>query len=239
MKIIHHYDTNHLPISAKILVPYILQLIKVKSVVDVGCGLGQWILTFKENGVENIMGIDGAHVPKDKMYIPEKDFEVYNLENGMNYKPKKKYDLAISLEVAEHLTLDAADGFVKMLTSLSDIIIFSAAIPNQTGENHLNEQYADYWESKFNKKGYVFLDAFRWKYWNNENVNWWYRQNMYLVVKEEKKKLFNFSTNTNPYIHPRLLDLHIKKAVKYEKILNGDIGVKLALSILKKAILRK
>jgi SAM-dependent methyltransferase len=209
MTILHHYTSDHDITSALQIVPYILDVlqIKPKNVIDIGCGLAQWLKVFKDYGVNEVIGVDGSHVPLDQLNIDRSEFRVCDLRNLSSLKIGKKFDLLLCLEVAEHLESKYAYQFIQSLVSLSDIIIFSAAIPNQTGENHFNEKYPDYWINIFLSHGYSFLDPFREKFWQNEKVNWWYRQNMFLVVKGELAKDYNFPYNGNFYIHPRLFEL--------------------------------
>ena len=64
---------------------------------------------------------------------------------------ERKFDLAISLEVAEHLKSSSSEDFVQSLTTLAPMILFSAAIPHQGGLHHINEQWLEYWGDLFNK----------------------------------------------------------------------------------------
>ncbi len=100
-------------------------------------------------------------------------------------KLKEKFDLAISLEVAEHLPEKSAEIFIDSLTGLSDIILFSAAIPYQRGTNHINEQFPEYWIDKFKKRNYLVIDCIRKKIWNNPKVYFFYSQNILLFIKKE------------------------------------------------------
>ena len=207
MDILHHYNNDHNTTSALEVVPYILRIlpIKPKSVLDLGCGVAQWLKVFRDDGIETVLGIDGEHVPSEKIMVdPKSEFKVFDLKKIKNLNLEKQFDLALSLEVAEHLPKENADDFVDFLTRSSDIIVFATAVIGQTGENHINEQNPDYWKEKFEDKGFVMLDAFREKFWNNKKVNWWYRQNMYLVVKEKNRNLFAFKDFENFYIHPEL-----------------------------------
>src|SRR5690606_6408407 len=121
--------------------------------------------------------------------------------------------MAISLEVAEHLPEDAADIFVDSLTKHASVILFSAAIPQQGGQNHLNEQWPNYWNEKFRKKGFQAFDILRNKFWENENVRWWYRQNMMLYAREGEAAFNEFEPSKNilSYIHPRLYQKKVFK----------------------------
>ena len=108
--------------SARIIVPIIVKLIRPRSVIDIGCGLGTWLKVFEENGVDDILGIDGVWVNKDKLYVSKDKFISADLKKPINIK--KRFDLAISLEVGEHLPKESADILVESLTNLSDTILF-------------------------------------------------------------------------------------------------------------------
>ncbi len=141
-----HEKKNHNLKNPRIIVPEIIKLLDPKSVVDIGCGLGTFLNVFKQFGVNDVLGIDGAWVNKDLLfeYINPEEFLEYNLEEEIRLD--RKYDLVVSLEVAEHLKKDSADIFVQNLVNSGNLILFSAAIPNQGGQNHLNEQWLTYWE---------------------------------------------------------------------------------------------
>lgn len=198
--------------SAKEIVPVVMNLLSPKSVVDVGCGLGNFLSEFSKQGVKKVLGIDGDWVNLKDLLISEKDFIKYDLTKPLNMD--KKFDLVVSLEVAEHLPKESAEEFVDTLTKLGNVILFSAAIPNQGGVNHLNEQWHIYWEDLFLKKGYIGIDFLRKTIWNNKKISWWYRQNIVLFVKKEslkknksfEKKLKSFIRKVDyqilPLIHP-------------------------------------
>lgn len=182
-----HQESVHNFISPKEVVPEILNLINPQSVVDVGCGTGTWLKIFQDLGIEDILGIDGDYVDLSLLKIEEKFFATFDLEKKMSLN--KKFDLALSLEVAEHLSFESSDIFVKTLCDLSDTIVFSAAIPNQGGQNHINEQVPKYWIKKFENEGFMLFDVLRPIFWDNQNVDSWYRQNMLLFTKNMDLKI--------------------------------------------------
>ncbi|MBC8392044.1 MAG: methyltransferase domain-containing protein [Deltaproteobacteria bacterium] len=159
---------------------------KVDSAVDFGCGVGTWLSILKEKGVKEILGIDGPWVEKSLLEIPQQSFHRVDLEDEI--KLNRRYDLAISLEVAEHLRPEAAKTFVESLVNSSDFILFSAAIPFQGGSNHINEQWPNYWVTLFNERGYAVLDFIRREIWDEEKIPTWYRQNTLMFVKQERVK---------------------------------------------------
>ena len=77
----------------------------------------------------------------------------FDLERD-NLKDTRTFDVAISMEVAEHLPEKIADRYVDLLTGLSNIIVFTAAYPGQGGDDHVNEQPALYWISKFQARAF-------------------------------------------------------------------------------------
>jgi len=223
-KILHHYSPNvHNENSAKVIIPMVLEFLKVKSVIDIGCGLAQWLKVFQNFGIEKIMGVDGSHVTKNDLLIKAEFFTTVDLNNITASSEKftnLKFDLVLCLEVAEHLDPSSSESLVDFITSCGDNVLFSAAIPFQTGENHHNEQNYSYWSSLFERKGYVFLDPFREKLWNDERVSWWYRQNMFLVVKKDSELCSKFNAfNGNTYIHPKLLEMYVNN----EKLLRNEL----------------
>lgn len=131
--------------------------------------------------MSEIYGVDGSWVTSDELLIPKKDFYIWNLEKKIH--TKKKFDLAISLEVAEHISKKSAEIFVENLTKLSDNIVFSAAIPNQGGTGHVNEQWQSYWAEKFMDKGYIPYDIIRPAFHNNTNCRSEYVQNTIVYSK--------------------------------------------------------
>ncbi len=188
--------------SAKIVVPILVDLFNPTSVIDVGCGLGDWLSFFEKNGITNTLGIDGKWVDKSKLYIDEKNFIETDLTQ--TFKLNKVFDLAISLEVAEHLPETAADSFIDTLTSLSNQIVFSAAIPAQGGQNHINEQWHSYWISKFESRGFRCYDCIRPLIWGNIHVAWWYQQNMYFFSKGSLSFNYEEKVHLQNAVHPDL-----------------------------------
>jgi SAM-dependent methyltransferase len=212
-KYFHEEETHNLRAPRRI-VPFIIDTFQPTSVVDVGCGTGTFLSVFRELGVPETLGIDGAWVDREKLHIPEDTFLEADLEAPIRLD--RRFDLAVCVEVAEHLAPEAADRFVKDLCSLSDIIVFSAALPGQGGQNHVNEQPFEYWQEKFAVNDRYFYDLFRPKFWDDDEVDWWYRQNMFLIARSgaplpEVVSLSKIDGKARSCYHPELYRaLHAK-----------------------------
>lgn len=164
--------------SARTVVPLVMALIRPSSVLDVGCGVGTWLKAFDENGVSDYLGIDGGYVSKEQMLIDSSHFRAVDLTNPQ--KLSRKFDLAVCLEVGEHLPARSALPLVQLLTSAAPYVLFSAALPGQGGTHHINEQWPQYWRRHFSRLGYERLDPLRPHIWRLPGVEAWYKTNMYL-----------------------------------------------------------
>lgn len=156
----------------------------VRSALDVGCGVGAWLSVLQERGVEDVAGIDGAWVDEKLLKIPADKFRRADLSAPLHLE--RKFDLAISLEVAEHLPPERADGFVAELAGAADFVLFSAAIPFQGGYGHVNEQWQSYWAERFARRGFAVRDWIRSRLWTDRKISGWYRQNLLLYVAENR-----------------------------------------------------
>lgn len=169
--------------SAAIIVPRLMNLVRPQSVLDVGCGRGAWLTIFQKSGISKILGIDGPHVDKTRLLIPSECFESVDLNQP--FELPGPHDLVLCLEVAEHLPASMAYSLVKALTKAAPVVVFSAAIPGQGGTGHVNERWPEYWRQLFAKEGFDVLDPIRKDIWQNESVQWWYRQNLLVYASAE------------------------------------------------------
>ncbi|HEX3725524.1 MAG TPA: class I SAM-dependent methyltransferase [Pirellulales bacterium] len=170
--------------SARETIPLVLSYVQPKRVVDVGCGIGTWLVEFKAAGISDVTGIDGDYVNRAKLLISASEFRPHDLTRP--FALDERFDLASSLEVAEHLPPESADAFVDSLTRLAPVILFSAAIPHQSGDGHVNEQFPEYWQAKFLAHDFVVVDCLRRPLWNNPQVAFYYRQNILFFVQRDR-----------------------------------------------------
>ncbi|TMQ00428.1 MAG: class I SAM-dependent methyltransferase [Verrucomicrobia bacterium] len=169
--------------SARESVPLIMKLFAPRSVVDVGCGPGTWASEYKRSGA-SVLGIDGYDVRTDQLLIEPREFERRELTRPLRLE--RGFDLVNCLEVAEHLPATRAASFVEDLCRLGDVVLFSAAVPGQGGTHHINEQWPSYWIAFFQGNGFQALDCIRPQLWKNEKVAWWYAQNMFVFIRQDR-----------------------------------------------------
>lgn len=213
--------------SARRVVPILMDLVGPRSVVDVGCGTGEWLLAFAEQGVTEYLGVDGQHVPRSLLKIPPERFVGVDLAQTQTpLAPGRSFDLALSLEVGEHLPEDAAAGHVAQVCSMAPVVVFSAAVPLQGGTGHVNEQWPGYWAKLFEARGYEVVDGVRQRVWEDENVSWWYRQNLLVFVRRERlwsfPKLVEARQRTCEsmlsVVHPKLLERRNRRPIRRSRV---------------------
>jgi SAM-dependent methyltransferase len=168
--------------SSRRVLEMLFKLYQPQSVLDVGCGLGMWLKTASELGVPDVRGIEGVWVDPALLEIPPERVQIRDLEKGFDLD--RKFDLVICLEVAEHLSPGAAETLVGSLVRHAPVVVFSAAVPFQGGEHHVNEQFLPYWATKFAQHDYRPVDLFRRELWEDSNALLWLRQNVVLFAHE-------------------------------------------------------
>jgi hypothetical protein len=207
----YHYEAGQKGVatvraSAHVIVPLLNQIFHPTSVVDLGCGTGDWLSVWSETAGCSIRGFDGKWVPQDSLCIPsqafnEADFCAHVPDLGAS-------DLAMCLEVAEHVPPNIGTQFVAALCNSSNVVVWSAAVPGQGGYGHVNEQYQDYWVSMFANHGYIPFDLVRPKIWMHPSVSWWYQQNLLVFLSPTARQKFNLTPEPTAFsiVHPSLYE---------------------------------
>lgn len=178
-------DSNR---SAMAFVEILMADIKPASVLDVGCGIGTWLRAFLDAGVETVVGVDGPYVQPEQLLFPPAQFLAQDLTQPVELPATfpQQFDVAISMEVGEHLPDAASRTLVRSLVQRAPVVLFSAAIPHQGGTDHINEQWQRYWAQRFADEGYATIDRFRAPLWEDPRVAYYYVQNGLLFVREDR-----------------------------------------------------
>ena len=170
-------ETRTALIAARAIMPWVLIRTEAKSVIDVGCGTGGWLSVAKFLGC-GVYGIDG-HAPDDMLLIDPEEYEQDDIATGPDCEG---YDLAICLEVGEHLFPEEGASLVAALCE-AKYVLWSAAVPGQRGVNHINEQWPTWWELLFAERGYVGSCDIRDVFWDEKTIEPFYRQNIMMYAK--------------------------------------------------------
>lgn len=189
--------------SAAVVVPLVMAELAPRTVVDVGCGEGWWGRAFAELGGCHVLGMDG---PSGGTALPD---QYVTVDLTYPFASLARADLAVALEVAEHLPPERADGFIEDLCTVAPLVLFSAAIPGQGGTGHLNEQWPAYWVERFNRNGFAVSGALRWQIWGDLRVENWYRQNLLVAARDPQRYPRLFATALAepwPVVHPVLFE---------------------------------
>lgn len=171
------------------------------SLLDVGAGSGHWLKAAMECGVYDVLGVDGVPTTGRSLEVSSDLIMLADLRKHLDLG--RQFDIAICLEVAEHLPEEAASTLVSSLCRHADIIYFSAAIPYQGGDHHINCQWPEYWQRLFNDQGFACEDKIRWRIWKIRSIEPWYRQNM---MKSTRSPIAGSEARILPCIHPDMLD---------------------------------
>ena len=174
--------------SAQVVLPIVLELVHASSVVDVGCGTGSWLAVAEELGVADGIGIDAEHIDRALLEIPDDRFVTQDLRTRQAFG--RTFDLALCLEVGEHLPARSAVTLVETLVALAPAVLFSAAVPGQGGTSHVNEQWPEYWAALFARHGYSAYDVVRARVWRDDRVGYFYAQNSLLYVRASQPAMY-------------------------------------------------
>lgn len=172
--------------SARAVASLLLPEIRITSLLDIGAGHGAWAAEWLAAGVTDVLAVDGDYVDAEQLAVPAKNFRAHDLSTKLDLK--RRFDLVQTLEVAEHLPEAKADLFVDNLVRHGDVILFSAAVPHQGGEHHVNEQPPEYWRRKFAARGYRTFDFVRPALAGKSEIMPWYRFNSYIYANASGEK---------------------------------------------------
>jgi hypothetical protein len=168
--------------SAAVVAPAVQEIVRAESVIDVGGGEGWWASAFAELGARAV-SVDVGSLEQPAAAVQQVHHDLrHGVPAGLGV-----FDLALCLEVAEHLDQPAGDRLVSDLCRVATVVLFSAAVPGQDARGQLNEQWPDYWVERFSSFGFHSSGALRWRFWRDERVEYWYRQNLLFCTREPSR----------------------------------------------------
>ena len=160
--------------SHPIMAATIAHRFKLENVIDIGCGSGGLLHSLREVG--NIPGSGLEYSKRGRELCMQKGLQVEFADLTEPLAIDPKHDLVCCFEVAEHLPEAFADQLVASLTSGPNHVVFSAAIPGQGGNDHVNEQPNSYWIEKFETQDFktdkTMTEEIRAEWRSGEVVDW-------------------------------------------------------------------
>lgn len=135
----------------------ILGVFTPKTIIDIGCGIGDLVQGFKERGLFS-HGIEGSREVSKFLVCPSTAVTFFDLRDP--FPAAMMFDLVLSLEVAEHIEPEYAANYVETLSNFSDKVLVSMAGPGQGGYHHVNCQPIEYWDDLFGECDLTRNDLF-------------------------------------------------------------------------------
>lgn len=167
-------------IQAKSLSEIVIKKYKPKKIADIGCATGLYLVPFHEAGVKTV-GYDNAKYAVDKALVPTvKDVDITKKMR------KIRADVAICIEVLEHIEDKYSDQVIDNIAAVTDTVIFTAAQVGQGGTGHVNCQPREYWENKFKVRGFnrdVEAEEEIREYVTRKKHEDWFKNNLQVFIK--------------------------------------------------------
>jgi hypothetical protein len=176
-----YFNSNIFDYDYAAIADAIIQQYQPERIIEFGCGNGDLSRALAAKGVY-VEALDGYSTPSFSG-IPNIRFTKVDLNNSNETQKflnalTQKFDVALSFEVAEHLNPDISPALINWMTSMANVVIFSAAVPEQDGDGHINCRPREYWHHLLSDKGFMIGDNIRGKIRHNHKVARWYRHNI-------------------------------------------------------------
>ncbi len=127
------------PYTAEKIASYLFERYQPTSVMDFGCGTGNYLIQFAQKGCQ-VLGVEGSQAGIQR--VPESVTAIhFDLREPL--LTNKRFDLVMSIEVAEHIPHKYSSVLVASICRhAKELIVFTAAPPNAPGEDHINSKNA-------------------------------------------------------------------------------------------------
>ena len=230
----HLADYDRRRLNARKILNRFRDFAQPKSLIDVGCGAGQFLDVALNDFAMTVAGVDGEfetrfHHRDLEQYLTRIDLNSADALAGLS--ALGRFDACVCVEVAEHLADSVADRLVQSLTALSDYVVFSAAIPGQGGAGHINERWGQYWIEKFKSQGFQVYDIFKPAILADPEIFWWFKQNLMLLAREGLvDALPGFAQMVHPVVYKNMAK-NAQFSRKYKQLMaavakNGKVVLK-------------
>ena len=179
----YEYQRDGSARSANALLPRVIAVLGTASVLDVGCGAGAWLAAYGNLGISDHVGVDGDYVDRSMLLVDAAKFLPRDI--SVPFDLGRRFDLVQCLEVAEHVPRSASTTLVDNIVRHGRRVLFSAAVPGQGGEDHINEQPYEFWRDRFAERGYRLFDFVRPQIRDEDDIEPWYRYNVLFFCHDE------------------------------------------------------
>lgn len=137
----------------------LLAVFKPSSIIDIGCGEGHALKWFKDNGIEDILGVEGSTKALESSPVKDR-IMIHDFTEG-TYRPNRSFDLAWSCEFVEHVEEKFIGNFMTTFNS-APVVAMTYSEPkwSEGGHHHVNCQPQSYWNDVFEFCGYHWMEEY-------------------------------------------------------------------------------
>lgn len=150
----YEYSQSHNSFCYSKFAGTLCEIYHPKTVIELGCGNGGVSLEFQKLGCDVYAFDYSKDAVAMAMEKGVKNVQRFNI-CGVDLLPKEG-DLAVCMEVAEHIPAKFARHLCEVLARSANVVVMSAAPPGQGGHLHVNEQPKEYWIELMKSVGMEF-----------------------------------------------------------------------------------
>ena len=132
----------------------IIEIFSPKTVLDAGCATGYLVSALRDRGVE-AWGFDiSSYAISSAKEEIQPYLNVQSLTDPLPSHFPNRFDLAVTIEVLEHMFPEEGSEAIAKLCSYSDTVIFSSTPSDINNRTHVNVQQSEYWAKEFSKNSF-------------------------------------------------------------------------------------
>jgi len=145
-----HGNVTHIDTG---LIEYARDVLKCKSMLDIGCGPGGMVYEARRLGLD-ARGVDGDFVTKREK--PEL-FEIHDFTKGKLENIKVDFDMIWCCEFIEHVEKEYEDNWMSLMQK-GKYVFVTYSEPGKPGHHHVNCEPLDYWIELYKRYGFNYRD---------------------------------------------------------------------------------